>query len=59
MFFAAWRAARRKAQFLFWNIVRGGMNLGYYSLILEKRYREFCEVYQEKGHLYKENPQSR
>lgn len=30
--------------------------MGYYSLILEKRYREFCEVYREKGHLYKENP---
>ena len=30
--------------------------MGYYSLMLEKRYREFCEVYREKGHLCKENP---
>lgn len=30
--------------------------MGYYSLMLEKRYREFYEIYQEKGHLYKENP---
>lgn len=32
------------------------MDLGYYLLILEKRYREFCEVYREKGHLCKTNP---
>lgn len=32
------------------------MHLGYYSLLLEKRYREFCEVYREKGRLCKENP---
>nr|WP_325186354.1 hypothetical protein [uncultured Oscillibacter sp.] len=30
--------------------------MGYYSLLLEKRYREFCEVYREKGRLCKENP---
>ena len=30
--------------------------MGYYSLILEKRYREFCEVYREKSHLSKTNP---
>lgn len=30
--------------------------MGYYSLMLEKRYREFYEIYQEKSHLYKENP---
>ena len=30
--------------------------MGYYSLMLEKRYREFYEIYQEKSHLCKENP---
>ena len=30
--------------------------MGHYSLILEKRYQEFCDVYREKGHLCKTNP---
>ena len=30
--------------------------MGHYSLILEKRYQEFCDVYQEKGHLCKTDP---
>lgn len=30
--------------------------MGHYTLILEKRYREFCDVYREKGHLYKTDP---
>ncbi|MCI9331099.1 MAG: hypothetical protein HFG05_02850 [Oscillibacter sp.] len=29
--------------------------MGHYSLILEKRYREFCEVYREKESLCKTN----
>lgn len=30
--------------------------MGHYSLILEKRYQEFCDVYREKGHLCKTDP---
>lgn len=31
--------------------------MGNYTLIMEKRYQEFCDLYREKSHLCKSNPQ--
>lgn len=47
-----------QSAFLFLEYCSGGgkICLGHYSLILEKRYQEFCDVYREKGHLCKTDP---
>lgn len=36
---------------------QGGAFLGFYSLILEKRYQEYRDVFRERGHLCKSEPE--